>query len=387
MISQLYGVSSSRQNPYLMLTGLQDNGTFRFDGTNWVDKNVGVDGMAVAIHPLNDSFQILSSVYGDFSLSLDQGDTFNYMNVTPESGAWVSPVTFDPNNTNIIYCGYQDIFRSTDRGLTFTNLTDSTLPFPNGAISLAVAPANSNVIYAADYDHILRTTDFGVTWTNVTGALPTGSAALTDIAIDYSNPMLVYVTMSGYVSGTKVYYSTSGGTTWTNISYNLPNLPVNCIVPDSSTPGALFAGTDIGVYYTDSSQPGNWTIYSSGLPNVIANGLDINYTNHKIRVATYGRGIWEDTLKRGYATGVNAVKSTSKATISVYPNPSTNTWRLLFSNQKPFVYSVTVYDMSGRIVHSQNNYDLIDASGLAPGVYNINVKVGNSQYSIKAVRE
>ncbi len=387
MISQIYGISSSRQRPYLMLAGLQDIGSLRYDSILWDNRYAGVDGMANAVNPINDSIMIVSSQYGTLMLSLDRGDSFTYMNVTPETGAWVTPVCFDPHNKDVIYCGYHNIYRSTDRGLTYTNIT-GTNPFPNGAIAMAVSPSDSNVIYAADFNRIMRTTNHGTTWTNVTGSgLAVGTAAITNLAIDYTNPMLVYVTMSGYASGKKVYMSNVGGSSWTNISYNLPNLPTTCIITDSSAPGALYVGTDIGVYYTDSTTPGVWAPYSSGLPNVIASCMELNYKNNKIRVATYGRGIWECAIK-GKTDGINTINNTATTSkISLTPNPTDHQWVLIFNGSKPDNYSVTLSDISGKVLNTYRNSEIINATNLVPGIYNIEVIIDNQQYSLKAIRK
>ncbi len=385
MISQIYRVANSQQNPYIMLCGLQDNGSFSYDGTNWLEVTGG-DGMACAINPQYDLQQISSSQYGNFNISYDQGASFAHMNVSSESGAWVTPLVYDPNDPRNIYFGYQHIYASNDGGGSFYKFPKSPF-FSNGAISMAIGHSNSNVIYAADYTFIYRSTDAGLTWTGVNGNLPT-TQAITYIAVDYNDPMRVYVTTSGYKAGAKVFVSTTGGNTWNNISANLPNVPADCIAIDSSTPGALFVGTDMGVYYTDSSQTG-WSVYNTGLPNVIANDLSVNYANYKVRVATYGRGIWECRLKKypPDRTGVSQIKSSQSSAISVYPNPAENSWKLVFPKQKPTAFSVKVMDVNGRTVRKQDNSDIIDASMLPSGIYNIEVAVGNLQYSIKAIRK
>jgi len=384
MISQIYRMSTSQQSPYVMISGLQDNGSFTFDSTNWYECTGG-DGEACAIHPFDDYLQISSSQNGYFNMSYDRGTTFSHLNISSETADWTAPVVFDPNSDLNIYFGYQDIFATYDGGSTFSQVTIGA-PFPNGATALAIAPSNSNVLYAADFSHILRTLDGGATWTNVTGTLPTATVAITYIAVDPQNPMRVLATFSGYTSGQKVYFTNDGGGTWVNISGGLPNIPADCIAIDSSTPGALFVGTDMGVYYTDSSMTG-WSIYHTGLPNVIANDLNINYANYKVRVATYGRGIWECNLKKPMPTGVLPVASSATLDMEVYPNPTKDNWKLVFPEQKPANYTIKVTDEIGRTVHTQQNSDIIDASTLASGIYNIEVFAGESQYNIKAIRE
>ncbi len=377
MISQIYWMASSRQNPYIMLAGLQDNATFYNDGTSWLLSNGPYgDGMACAIFQGDDNFQIASTQNGNFQLSTDRGLTFNPFGMG-FGGYWTSPVAFNPNTSDTFYYGLKDIYNN------YGALTTTT-PFPGGAVSLAVAPSNTNYIYAADFNHIIRTIDGGLTWSDVTGTLPVSTLPITRIAVDYTNPSRVYVTFSGYVSGQKVYMSNNAGASWTNISYALPNIPANCIAVDSTTPGALFIGTDIGVYYTDSSHVGSWSQYSTGLPNVIVDDIDINFRNYKVRAATYGRSIWECNLVNpGYPL---AVKPVAPIVAELTPNPTHENWKLKFGSQLPATYEVKVYDMMGRCLLTQKNNDLIDASKLAPGVYQIGVFANGIHTTSKAVK-
>ena len=60
------------------------------------------------------------------------------------------------------------------------------------------------MIYASDQSKIWRTTNGGTTWTNVTSNLPTGTVSNnTDVAIDPRDPMRVFVSTSGYQAGKK----------------------------------------------------------------------------------------------------------------------------------------------------------------------------------------
>jgi photosystem II stability/assembly factor-like uncharacterized protein len=389
MISQIYRMGCSQQDSNIIICGLQDNGTIVYDGTNWRRKTGG-DGEACAIHPTNDYLQIASWQYGHFYQSFDRGVNFASLDITTESGSWTAPVVFDPNNEPYIYFGYRNIFGTRDGGSSFINLTNNT-PFANGATQMAIGQSNSNVIYASDLSKIIRSTDAGNTWTIVTGNLPTTTVAITRIAVDPRDPMVVYVTTSGYVAGSKLFMSTTGGTTWTNISSNLPNIPANCIAIDTSTPGALFVGTDIGIYYTDSSATG-FSLYGTGHPNVMVFDLNVNYGNYKIRTATFGRGVWECPLKKAKPVpvvdnSVRTVGATHNMLVQAYPNPAKNNWKLIFHEGKPAKYLVKVSDVSGRLVLSAENTDQVNATNLAAGVYTIEVIAGDEHHTIKAVKE
>ncbi len=386
MISQIYRVSASHQDTNVVLCGLQDNGTFMRDaGLSWSQVSGG-DGMDNAVSPKDDHYMISAYQYGNFFLSTDGGSTFNGITFADAgSGAWVSPVVYSPNSTDTIYFGLKNIEVSYDGGGSINPLT-SGLMFTGGAIALAVAPSAPNVLYAGDYTRLSKSTDYGHTWASIAAGLPS-SVAKTFVAVDYRDPNIVYVTTSGYSAANKVFKSINGGTTWMNISAGLPNVPANCIATDSTTPGALFVGNDMGVYYRDSADT-TWTLYNTGLPNVIVDDLDINYTNYKLRAATYGRGLWEIGLKKAKPV-VNDIQDIARASklISLYPNPAADAWKLVFNGQKPDKFTVKLMDITGKLIRTQSNQEVVDATGLAKGVYTIEISTGDVHESIKAVKE
>jgi len=120
---------------------------------------------------------------------------------------------------------------------------------------------------------------------------------MTNLCIHNTDPNQVWVTFSGYNAADKVFYTSNGGSTWTAMTtLGLPNLPVNCVTYQTGSNGALYIGTDVGVYYKDNTMSA-WQNFSTGLPNVIVNELMI-FTGapNRLRAATYGRGFWESDL-------------------------------------------------------------------------------------------
>jgi photosystem II stability/assembly factor-like uncharacterized protein len=91
--------------------------------------------------------------------------------------------------------------------------------------------------------------------------------------VSESDPNTAWVTLAGFCAGQKVYRTTNGGTTWTNVSYNLPNIPVNCVKYIPAT-GTVMIATDLGIYMYDAIN-NTWTLRSSGLPNVICTDIDL----------------------------------------------------------------------------------------------------------------
>jgi hypothetical protein len=67
---------------------------------------------------------------------------------------------------------------------------------------------------------------------------------VTDILVNPSTSGQLWITAGGFYPG-KVFYSANSGGSWSNISYNLPNIPANCLLRDSD--GTIYVGMDAGV--------------------------------------------------------------------------------------------------------------------------------------------
>jgi PKD repeat protein len=291
-ILQVYRMGASKTNYQRLLTGTQDNGTMRLDNGDW-KAIIGGDGMECLVDYTNADIMYGTVYYGAIRRSMDGG--YNFTDIKPSAsgdGAWVTPFVIHPQDPETLYIGFKDVYKTTNRGDSWTVISDNL----TGGIdiqSLAIAKSDPDVIYAATYNEIYRTTNGGGTWTNITNGLIAQS--ITYISVSAVNPEELWVTLSGYVGGEKVYFSDNGGDYWENYSDGLPNVPANCIVYEENSNNALYVGTDLGIYYRNSNMA-QWTNYRQGLPNVIVNELEIQYNVNKIRAATYGRGVWESDL-------------------------------------------------------------------------------------------
>ncbi|MFN6039549.1 MAG: hypothetical protein ACK452_13850, partial [Bacteroidota bacterium] len=84
---------------------------------------------------------------------------------------------------------------------------------------------------------------------------------------------------------------------FTKINYNLPNYPCNKICIEYSSAGNIYLATDTGIYFTNYSllDKNEWLRFegeSSKLPFAVISDLEINKSENKIYIATYGRGLW-----------------------------------------------------------------------------------------------
>jgi hypothetical protein len=305
-ISQLYRASAA-QTDTKVIAGLQDNGTkLRSTTGTWSDE-IGGDGMDCAIDPSNASYMYGTLYYGDIQRSTNGGTSWT--SITPPTGtdgAWVSPVLLDPVNPATIYLGYTDLMKSTDRGTTWSKITSGQT---GGSFisNIAVALSDPSVIYISWGTALAKTINGGTTWNTLTTPI---SSPISSLLVDPANANNLYVTYSNFTAGAKVYFSNNGGSSWTNISGTLPNIPANKIIYQTGSNGALYLGMDVGIYYRDNSQT-DWSLYNSGLPNVEIFDLEIRYSDKKLIAATYGRGLWESPLYIGTPLPVPVVTSFS----------------------------------------------------------------------------
>ena len=290
-ITQYYKIGASATDTALVIAGAQDNGTHLFDSGNW-DRVRGGDGMDCAIDPKNPDIMYNSIYYGDFRKSANGGAsfnaTFNHPNI---SGNWVTPLIIDPQHPDTIFIGYDQVYRTTNGGASFNAISPSNMVGAN-IDNLAISPTDENYIYASEGNTLWYTADGGTSWSSVNTP---SSNQITFIAVAYDDPQHIAITFSGYSGNAKIFESFDAGSTWTNRSSGLPNLPANCVTFQKDENKGIYVGTDAGVYYIDDNLS-SWIKYSRQLPNVIVNELEINYVNRKIRAGTYGRGVYQSPL-------------------------------------------------------------------------------------------
>ena len=149
--------------------------------------------------------------------------------------------------------------------------------------------------------------------TNDTAGFNAGQFDISSIAADPSDGTgrTVYATVMGF-GYPHVYRSTNAGTSWTNISSNLPNAPANSVVVDPNNPLIVYVALDTGVYATTdvttcvsaaTGATGNcWGVLGTALPNapvlslVASRGLTVAGSIGVLRAGTFGRGIWQMPL-------------------------------------------------------------------------------------------
>ena len=176
---------------------------------------------------------------------------------------------------------------------------------PNGARNCtisAIGVGGGEAVYTGSLDGLVyistnaQTSD-SPTWTRLdSGKLP--KRPVTQVAVDPSNYRIAYASYAGFNAATPlnpghVFKTADGGQSWTNISGNLPDSPVNSVILDPSYPNTLYAGTDQGAFV--STVDGQWTRLGTGLPLVPVADLEYDAGHHRLVAATFGRGFYQLT--------------------------------------------------------------------------------------------
>lgn len=288
-VTQFYRMAVDPTNSNIMIAGSQDNGTHRMVGDKW-SNILGGDGMECLVDYMDNQNVYASLYYGSFFRSTDGGATFKPMldnSKTKEKGEWVTPLAIHSTDPKILFAAYENIWRSTDRGESWTKVSNISAGGQSFR-AMAISPSHpNNAIYASVGPNILGSYDGGNSWSTV---FQDNKAVITYITVHPEEPRHIWFTMSGYAPGEKVYEINNG--TIKNISDNLPNIPVNCVVYQKNSPDRLYIGTDIGVFTRDKYDT-EWRPFGTGLPNVVVNELEIHYGIGRMRAATYGRGMWD----------------------------------------------------------------------------------------------
>ena len=327
-ITQYYRISNAETDEDIVLNGSQDNGTHQLKNGNWIFE-FGGDGMDNAIDPNDEDNLFVSYQFGYFHRSTNGGSSF-VSTITPNntgvSGAWVTPIKIDESSTSTIYTGYDRIWKTTNDGVSWTDIGGGALTPSNRRLRyIDVAPSNGDVIYTTDYFTIWKSADGGSNWNTTTDP----GNSIRWIEIDPDDEDHVYI-----VQGNNVRETTDGGSTWTDISSNLPNIPMNTIVYDEGSNDAIYVGTDVGVYYKDNSTT-SWQAFDTDLPNVIVLELDILESEDKIRAGTFGRGTWEADLVGSSPTSCTIDGITDNGVLACDPIGNTYTRSVIVSYTNP----------------------------------------------------
>ncbi|MDQ3015516.1 MAG: hypothetical protein M3R25_02165, partial [Bacteroidota bacterium] len=150
-ISQMYKLGVSQTEYGDVITGLQDNGSKLWSGSEWYDVRGG-DGMECLIDYSDADIQYSTLYYGRIDRTTNHWN--NAEDISPPDagdGAWVTPYIIDPELPSTLYAGYNEVWKTTDRGDNWSQISDLSA----GQLQhLAIAPNNAQYLCAATYNRI-----------------------------------------------------------------------------------------------------------------------------------------------------------------------------------------------------------------------------------------
>jgi photosystem II stability/assembly factor-like uncharacterized protein len=377
-IRQFYKIGISQTDPVRVTGGSQDNGSSVMDGNgDWTDW-LGADGMEGFIDKTDSNVIYGTSQFGTLYKTTNGG--LNISNLSkPEgkSGNWVTPFEQDPITPNVIYVGYDEIYKSTNGGTSWVSVSQD---FGPNIDHLKIAPSSSNYQYAARGSNLYRNSFVGIidNWSALNGF----SGSINSIAIHPTNPNKVAIATTG---AQRVYLSSNGGNTWEPYKLNLPNFSAQALAWHDNGENGLYLGMDYGVYYIDDTFT-EWQPFSNGLPNVNMSELEINTIDGKLYAATYGRGLWATDL----FDATLGLDEFALESFEVYPNPAKSQVTLQWD--KSDLVTVKVFDALGKLMYFTKNSDIsqptqLDVSNYASGLYFVRINTLNGFVTKKLIIE
>lgn len=348
-IAQFYRVAVDSSVPFTnVLGGAQDLGTLagplRTTTTEGVRNQdwwvpLGADGYHCAFDPDDPDITYLSWQEGN--VMRQDRRTMELIDIkpipggdgpegdTPERWNWDTPVVISPHGANRIYVASQRVWRSDDRGDSWTAISgDLTLgrnryELPTGGrvwsidalhdpLAMSVhgtitdvseSPLAEGVLYAGTDDGLVQVTeDGGRTWRRA-GELPDlpsrsdGSALyVNDVEAARDDPDGVFVLADDHKSGDytpHLYESTDRGRTWRSIRGDLPagSIPWS-LEQDSANPDLLFLAAETGLFASlDRGQ--HWhRLGGKSVPTISFRDLALQRRDDDLVGASFGRGMY-----------------------------------------------------------------------------------------------
>ena len=359
-ITQFYTCEIDFSNPNRLYGGTQDNGTNRTLSGHLDDWKpiFGGDGFRVLVDPTDNEFIYAEAQRGAFGRSTDGGLSFSFgtngINNNDRNN-WNTPVVMDFKEPTTLYYGTQRVYKSMNRAANWTAISpdltngNQSVNLTFGTItSIDVSIVAGEIIYAGTDDgNVWNTLDGGSSWTKLSDDLP--NRWITDVATDPINQATAYAVFSGYRFGENIehiYKTIDNGSSWTDISGNLPDIPLNALIINPANTEQLFVASDIGVFETMDGGT-DWDLLSKELPNVPVTDLDFHAPTNTLVAATYGRGLYRYELLE--TTPIIASPIVDFA-LRVFPNPATDVLNIAFELEKRTTLRAYLTDVNGKRV-------------------------------------
>jgi hypothetical protein len=235
---------------------------------------------------------------------------------------WNTPIALSPHNPRVVYAGANKLFKSLDRGDTWTASVDLTKQIDRSKLpimgvdgdkpmaskndgtsnygnitTIAESPVLPGVLWiGTDDGNVQLSKDGGATWANMVNNIKgvTGNYQVSRVEPSNFDAATCYVAIDNHRNDDikpYLYITRDYGATWTSITNNLPTGNVNVIREDAKNKSLLFVGTEFGVFVSLNGGA-EWKKFMTGLPAVRVDDLLIHPRDNDLIAGTHGRGVW-----------------------------------------------------------------------------------------------
>lgn len=330
--SEIKGFDCSEGTDDVIYAGFQDMNAAVYDNGQWYSVLAG-DGSSGVIDP-EDPDRIYGSYYGrkaTIRKSADRGVSFQFVISVDNK---IPPMLLKPDDPGIMYIGGRrklyrfNNIRETREFDVILEIEPDPDPAPEGIHfsghlridELAISASDPDVIYLSTDRYfpgwaknirskaLFKSADGGASWTDLSdeagGTLAAGletalkRGPVSGIAIHPGNPGEVWICFQNFYDwpdAELVWFSKDGGKSWNAASRGLDAVfPANDLQFDPES-NLLYLATDMGVFVFDKENE-KWITLTGNLPPAVVNFVRFNHGLKKIRIATYGRGIWQADL-------------------------------------------------------------------------------------------
>ena len=317
-------IMSTPQRDSSAITGLQDTGTrARVNSSQTWNQVLGGDGEGTGWSQANNAVTIASAEYmyiaRQAGLPANTGNPNNWKDGTggldftnpdcfPFYTAIGTPTAqLDPTGKVFYTTTGSRLYKTTNGAAYWKPVVQfGTTAAPECIVrgvwnSTGLHPTNPKLIAitgAAGRPIISK--DGGATWSGTDVSLidlVPGYEGFNSSAVWTGNNVLYFSSEGRDPGVVHVVKTTDTGKTWSTADGGLPDAAVSQLAVDTrdASGRTLFAATDLGVYWTKDAGK-SWSLFGAGLPNVSVRGLYVSPEGRFMRIATYGRGVWEIDL-------------------------------------------------------------------------------------------
>ena len=360
-LKQFYSCAIHPTTPNYFLGGAQDNGVHQLTsaGLGSSVEVTGGDGALVHIDQDQPQYQFGSYVYNQYRRSTDGGNTWSSVNYSSSIGSFINPSDYDDYNNKLYAAGGTGQYvrwENPQTGNTFTLVSVPAL-YRNNITHVMVSPYTGNRVFlGTGAGKVFRVDNADLNApiaTDISGNTMDAGATVSCVAMGTDDNNLL-ATFSNY-GARHVWVSTTGGgaSGWTNITGNLPDIPVRWAMfyPYDNTKAIL--ATEAGIYET-SNINGTATVWtqSPNFPIVRTDMLQYRPSDGTIVAATHGRGMWStqisvtNTYIKYSATALSRPESTT-ATVASGCTGYTDYTIYMTTNRAPSGTATATLSVSG----------------------------------------